>query len=46
MVNGIERPLDLLNNSKNKEVLAYLTEFYGKPNKENVAEWLKAEFGI
>ena len=32
--------------TKNKEVLAYLTEFYGKPNKENVAEWLKAEFGI
>jgi small nuclear ribonucleoprotein len=24
MVNGIERPLDLLNNSKNKEVLVYL----------------------
>ena len=24
MVNGIERPLDLLNNSKNKEVLVHL----------------------
>lgn len=24
MVNGIERPLDLLNNSKDKEVLVYL----------------------
>jgi small nuclear ribonucleoprotein len=24
MFNGIERPLDLLNNSKNKEVLVYL----------------------
>ncbi|MEK6898201.1 MAG: LSM domain-containing protein [Nanoarchaeota archaeon] len=24
MVNGIDRPLDLLNNSKNKEVLVYL----------------------
>ncbi len=24
MVNGIERPLDLLNNSKGKEVLVYL----------------------
>lgn len=24
MTNGIERPLDLLNNSKNKEVLVYL----------------------
>jgi len=24
MVNGIERPLDLLNNSKNKEILVHL----------------------
>ena len=26
MANGIERPLDLLNNSKNKEVLVHLKE--------------------
>ena len=33
MANGIERPLDLLNNSKNKEVLVYLKgdkQFVGK----------------
>ncbi|MFH1787287.1 MAG: LSM domain-containing protein [archaeon] len=33
MVNGIERPLDLLNNSKNEEVLVHLKgdkQFVGK----------------
>lgn len=28
------------------EVTAYLNEFYGNPNKDNLASWLKAEFSL
>ncbi|UKN01499.1 hypothetical protein K6119_17380 [Paracrocinitomix mangrovi] len=31
---------------KIKEVTAYLNEFYGHPQKENLAEWMKKEFNI
>jgi hypothetical protein len=34
------------NKTKVKEVTAYLNEFYGHPQKENVAIWMKATFGI
>lgn len=34
------------NKTKIKEVTAYLNEFYGHPQKENLAKWMKAEFGI
>ena len=34
------------NKTKIKEVTAYLNEFYGHPQKENLAEFMKAEFGI
>jgi hypothetical protein len=34
------------NADKMNEVTAYLNEFYGNPAKENLAAWLKAEFGI
>lgn len=32
--------------TKIKEVTAYLNEFYGHPQQENLAEFMKAEFGI
>lgn len=32
--------------TKIKEITAYLNEFYGHPQKENLGEWLKAEFGL
>jgi len=28
------------------EVTAYLNEFYGNPNKDNLSSWLKAEFSL
>lgn len=31
---------------KINEITAYLNEFYGNPAKEDLAAWLKAEFGI
>jgi hypothetical protein len=31
---------------KVKEVTSYLNEFYGSPQKENLAEWLEVEFDI
>ncbi len=31
---------------KIEEVTAYLNEFYGSPNKDNLAGWLKAEFNL
>ncbi|MFT4601432.1 MAG: hypothetical protein ACI857_001612 [Arenicella sp.] len=31
---------------KVKEVTSYLNEFYGSPQKENLAKWLEAEFNI
>ena len=34
------------NKTKIKEVTAYLNEFYGHPQSENLAEFMKAEFGI
>ncbi|HBS88764.1 MAG: hypothetical protein A2W91_04180 [Bacteroidetes bacterium GWF2_38_335] len=27
-------------------IIAYLNEFYGKPDKENLKEWLKVNFGL
>ena len=29
-----------------KEITAYLNEFYGNPQKDNLGVWLKAEFGL
>jgi len=29
-----------------KEITAYLNEFYGNPQKDNLGEWLKAEFNL
>lgn len=29
-----------------KEITAYLNEFYGNPQKDNLGEWLKAEFSL
>jgi hypothetical protein len=29
-----------------KEITAYLNEFYGNPQKDNLGEWLKTEFNI
>lgn len=29
-----------------KEVTAYLNEFYGNPQKDNLGEWLKSEFNL
>ena len=29
-----------------KEITAYLNEFYGNPQKDNLGEWLKAEFDL
>jgi len=34
------------NTKKISEVTAYLNDFYGNPSKENLAVWLKKEFGI
>lgn len=34
------------NKTKISEVTAYLNEFYGHPQKENLGEWLDEEFGI
>lgn len=34
------------NATKIKEITAYLNEFYGKPQKENLSEWLDDEFSI
>lgn len=31
---------------KIQEITAYLGEFYGKPQKDNLAIWLNAEFGL
>lgn len=31
---------------KTDEVLSYLNEFYGKPDKDNVQQWLAKNFGI
>ncbi len=31
---------------KSNEIISYLNEFYGKPDKENVIRWLKTNFGI
>jgi hypothetical protein len=31
---------------KINEITAYLTEFHGKPNKENLSAWLTLEFGL
>ena len=32
--------------TKIKELTAYLYEFYGKPQKDNLGKWLKTEFNI
>lgn len=32
--------------TKIKEITAYLNEFYGNPQKDNLGTWLKDEFGI
>ena len=32
--------------SKINEITAHLNEFYGKPNKENLTNWLKTEFEL
>lgn len=37
---------DKSNEVQIQEITAYLAEFYGKPQKENLAIWLKAEFGL
>lgn len=34
------------NETKKEEITAYLNEFYGKPNKENLDRYLKEEFGL
>lgn len=34
------------NKAKITEVTAYLNEFYGHPQKENLGKWLSSEFGI
>jgi hypothetical protein len=31
-------------NQRNDEIVSYINEFYGKPDKENVVEWLKLNF--
>jgi len=31
---------------KVNEVVSYLNEYYGKPNKDNVKKWLKGNFGL
>lgn len=42
----LEEYADKTDKIKVKEVTAYLNEFYGHPEKDNLAEWLKAEFNI
>lgn len=42
----IEEFADKPDDVKAKEISAYLHEFYGKPNKENLSEWLASEFKI
>ncbi|MCB9224751.1 MAG: hypothetical protein R2780_07400 [Crocinitomicaceae bacterium] len=42
----LEEYADKDNKVKVKEVTAYLNEFYGHPEKDNLAEWLKEEFSI
>ena len=42
----LEEFADKDNAAKIKEVTAYLNEFYGHPEKDNLAEWMKDEFGI
>lgn len=37
---------DKANDTQIKEITAYLGEFYGKPQKENLNGWLKAEFDL
>lgn len=37
---------DKSNEVQIQEITAYLAEFYGKPQKENLAIWLQAEFGL
>lgn len=37
---------DKTNEVKIQEITAYLGEFYGKPQKENLGLWLKQEFGL
>ena len=37
---------DKSNEVKIKEVTAYLNEFYGNPQKENLGKWMDKEFGI
>lgn len=34
------------NTSKIDEVMSYLTEFYGKPSKDNVKDWMKKNYKI
>jgi hypothetical protein len=42
----VEALKDADNAKKTGEITAYLNEFYGSPSKENLAGWLKKEFGI
>jgi hypothetical protein len=42
----LEEFADKDNKTKIKEVTAYLNEFYGHPEKDNLAEWMKEEFDI
>jgi len=42
----LEEYTDKDNETKIKEVTAYLNEFYGSPQKENLAKWMDQEFGI
>jgi len=37
---------DKPNKVKSEEITAYLNEFYGKPQKENVSNWLAEEFDL
>lgn len=42
----IEEYSDKSNADKKSEITAYLNEFYGKPQSDNLSEWLKNEFKI
>ena len=42
----LESMKDADNAKKTGEINAYLYEFYGNPSKDNLAAWLKKEFGI
>ncbi len=37
---------DKNNDQKIKEIISYINDFYGKPDKENLEHWLKTEFKL